>query len=90
MKTYNTILDAPTPKSPRNKYRIEINSKKAIPELGSCFSFGTMTINNLEDNNFYKHYKEMCQKNGGASVTIKENKKSYPNFQWEVLKNYEV
>jgi hypothetical protein len=79
-----------TAKSPKNKFRIELISKKPIKGLGSSFSTGVMTLENLDENSFYNHYKFMIVRNGGGYVTIKENKKSYPEFQWENVKNFEI
>lgn len=79
-----------TPKSPKNKFRIELTSKKAIEGLGSSFSTGVMTLDNLDKNNFYNHYKDMIVRNGGGYVTIKENVKIYPNFEWKTLKTFKI
>ena len=77
-------------KSPKNKFRIELISKKPISGLGSSFSVGVMTLEDLENDNFYKHYRNMVKQNGGGYVTIKENKKTYPEFEWVNVENFEI
>ena len=79
-----------SPKSPKNKYRIELNSKKPIKGIGSSFSFGVMTLEGVKCSPFYKHYETMLVNNGGGYVSIKENKKIYPNFAWETIENFEI
>lgn len=70
-------------KSPKNKFRVEINYSKAIKGIGSVCSFGTMSIANLESNNFYKHYIELAKNNDvDCTVKVLENKATFPEFNW--------
>lgn len=89
---YNKIkMEAkPSHRSPKNRFRVEISLKEIITTTSSEFSFGTMTITDIEDNNHYKNFKELASKNGGAYVQIRENKKTYPEFEWQIVKNYEI
>ena len=70
-------------KSPKNKFRIEFNYSKPLKDIGSVCSFGRMSIDDLENDNFYKHYANMAKRNNVKfTVKILENKAEFPQFNW--------
>lgn len=70
-----------TPRSPKNKFRIEFRYDEALEGIGSVTSFGTMSVENLEENPLFVEAKNR----GPGSYTIYENKSTYPDFDWEVV-----
>jgi len=76
-------------RSPKNKFRIEFNYSKPVKGLGSsCF----ITSNEVEKySNMIDHYIQMAKRNNvSVSITVKENKKTYPEFDWQIIDQYTV
>jgi serine protease inhibitor len=73
--------------SPKNKFRCEINFKKAIHEIGSVESFTANSIEEIESGILQRSGN--IAKGKGAYITIMENLKTYPEFEWKVVKRIE-
>ena len=68
-------------RSPKSKFLIEFNYSKSIEEIGSVCSITTDKLENSE--NTINHYVQMARKNNAnVTITVKENKKKYPEFDW--------
>lgn len=79
----------PTPKSPKNKFVAQITYKDALSQIGSASSIGGMTLEDVKHN--AKFYTEQATRNGTSStVVIKENKKTYPDFDWVDVEKFEI
>ena len=76
-------------RSPKNKFRIEFNYSKPIEGIVSSCS---ITTNDVEkSSNFIDHYVQMAKQNKvSVTVTVKENKKIYPDFDWHQIDQYNV
>jgi hypothetical protein len=76
-------------RSPKNKFRIEFNYSKPLKHVGSCCS---ITTNDVEkSSNFIDHYVQMARQNNvSLTVTVRENKKVYPEFDWQKINQYTV
>lgn len=76
-------------RSPKNKFRIEFNYSKPLEGIGSSCS---ITSDDLEKSaNFIEHYVSMGKRaHVSTTVTVKENKKVYPEFDWQQIKQYTV
>lgn len=75
----------PSLHSPKNRYHVEIHFPKPI-KLGSVVSFGTMTLEGIDD---YIRKEWMCGQ-PSARVIIRENLKTYPEFEWKVVRNEDL
>ena len=75
-----------TPNSPRNRYYVEVYFPKPLKNLGSCVSFGTMTLDDIEDRvrKYYMYNQPVVR------VAILENLKTYPEFQWKKVSMFDV
>ena len=75
-----------TPNSPRNRYYVEVYFPKPLKNLGSCVSFGTMTLDDVEDRvrKYYMYNQPVVR------VAILENLKTYPEFQWKKFSMFDV
>ena len=71
-------------RSPKNKYHVEVYFEKPLKNIGSVVSFTTNDINDI--NEIIKAYHMHGEKR--VNVVIKENKKTYPAFKWEVISSY--
>lgn len=80
----NTI----TPNSPKNKFKIEFNYNKPLSGIGSVASFKTMNILNVKQSSHYSHYASMAK--DGARVIIRENKKTFPEFDWQIVEQFDI
>lgn len=67
--------------SPKNKFRIEIHFNKPSKDTGSVISYTANSIDQL------KAYAECYKK---ARVTIMENVKEYPEFDWVKVESYNI
>lgn len=76
-------------RSPKNKFRIEFSYSKPLEGIGSSCS---ITSNDVEkSSNFIDHYVQMAKQNNvSVTVTVKENKKVYPEFDWQQIDQYTV
>lgn len=79
----------PKLRSLKNKFRIEFNYSKPIEGIGSSCS---ITSNDVEkSSNFIDDYIQMAKQNNvSVTVTVKENKKVYPDFDWHQIDQYKV
>lgn len=75
-----------TPNSPRSRYYVEVYFPKPLKNLGSCVSFGTMTLDDVEDRvrKYYMYNQPVVR------VAILENLKTYPEFQWKKVSMFDV
>lgn len=85
MKTVRDI----SARSPKNKYMAHVYFDKYIKGVGSGDMIGDMDIEGL------KHIViSWCGDNikyaKGAKVVISENKKEYPNFEWQKVEEYRI
>lgn len=71
-------------KSPKNRYSVEINYDKPLKELGSVVSF---TANTIEE---CRELAAMQAEHYPSMVVIRENKKTYPEFDWVVVEKYNL
>lgn len=72
--------------SPKNKYSVEINYLKPLKGIGSVASFTINDITNIDSfikDGWMNNEKEV-------HVIIRENKASYPDFDWHVVANYHL
>ena len=72
-------------RSPKNRFRVELNYAQPIDGIGSASSF---TCNEMdEDHPMVQHHTEQAGRNGVAlSVKWLENKATYPSFDWQESK----
>ena len=72
--------------SPRNRYLISVYFPKAIKGVGSCVSFGSMTLDNIEKivRRDYMYNLPVVR------VFVDENMKKYPEFEWKKVKAFDV
>ena len=74
--------------SPKNKFRIQFNYSKSIPEIGSVSSYTTNSLEGLEKS---PHFIDRAKRaKGGAIATIFENKVQYPGFDWQEVGRIEI
>lgn len=81
MKTFSS-------KSPKNTYFAEINFAKPIAGLGSVISTSAMTLDAVKDQ-AERAYSDANTK-VPAHVVVRENKATYPKFEWVVIKEYDI
>jgi len=76
-------------RSPKNKFRIEFNYSKPLEGIGSSCS---ITSNDVEKSaNFIEHYTNIAKQNNvSVTVIVLENKKVYPQFDWQEIDKYTV
>lgn len=74
-------------RSPKAKYSVRFNYSKPIKGIGSTSGY---TCDDVEkESEQFQHYIKMAERNNvDVSVVIKENKATYPKFEWEVIENY--
>lgn len=70
--------------SPKNKFRCQINLKNALAGIGSVISFNANTIEGIMDG--IEQKSGTIQRAKGATIVIYENKKTYPEFNWQIFK----
>ncbi len=70
--------------SPKNKFRCKINLNNALVGVGSVTSFNANTIEGIMDG--IEQRNGMIQRANGASIVILENKKTYPEIDWQTFK----
>ncbi len=69
--------------SPKNRFRCEINLNTALIGIGGVTSFNANTIEGIMDG--IEQRNGTIQRAKGASIVILENKKTYPEFEWEII-----
>lgn len=78
-----------TTKSPKNRFFADITYRKPLSEIGSASSTGAMTIDEVKMQCVF--YIDQAKALGVDSrVTIRENKKTYPEFEWVNIESYNV
>ena len=69
--------------SPKNRYHVEIVFPEPLPNLGSVVSFGTMSLEGID--NYIRRYWMYGQPT--VHLKIQENLKKYPEFDWHTVRN---
>lgn len=69
--------------SPKNKYGASVNFDRPVKGLGSVVSFTSDSIDDLKGIIARCGYKK-------ADVTIRENRKAYPESEWVVVERYRI
>jgi len=93
MKTQKTTKNTKTMetksfKSPENKYRASVSYSKALKGIGSVSSATANEIDELKSH--IRFYIEQAKKNKAKCfITISENLKKYPEFDWKEVERYE-
>jgi len=73
--------------SPKNKFRASINYEQPLAGVGSASTAKGMTLEEVKHNVLF--YTDQAKKNGvNSKVEIFENKKDYPNFDWQLVESY--
>ena len=76
-------------KSPKNKYRASVTYSKALKEIGSVSSATANEIDYLKA--YIQHYIDQAHRNKAKCfITIYENTKQYPEFNWKEIEKYEA
>lgn len=72
-------------RSPKHKFRAELNFPKPIEGVGSVVSYTDDDLDILKSliDDELKRYKS------NAHVVIRENKEVYPKFDWQIIESYE-
>lgn len=70
--------------SPKNKFRVELSFSTPQGEIGSVVGY---TANSVED---CKALAIQQAGSGECLVTIYENKKEYPSFDWQKIESYKI
>jgi len=74
-------------RSPKNKFRIEFFYSKPLKGVGSYCSITSDDVD--KSSNVISHYTNMAKRNNvSITVTIFENKKVYPCFEWKKIDHY--
>lgn len=81
-----TQNNTPSLHSPKNRYHVEVHYRKPLPGVGSVVSFGTMDITGIND--YVRKYWMNNQPE--VYVVIRENKKQYPAFDWQIVSTGDV
>ena len=72
-------------KSPKNRFNAQITFAMPLGSLGSSFTITAMTIDELK--NGIKFYTN--QSKSECHVKIQENMKTYPEFEWVTVEEYD-
>ena len=72
-------------RSPKHKFRAELNFPKPLEGVGSVVSY---TGDDLELLKALVH-DELKRYKSGAHIVIRENKDVYPKFDWQIIESYE-
>ncbi|MCR5352398.1 MAG: hypothetical protein K6E35_07920 [Bacteroidales bacterium] len=77
--------------SPKNTYRASLVFSETL-EFGDTISFTAMSIDDLEWRvaTEVNRLRESGHRELSASVTIAENKSTYPKFDWTEIKKYKI
>lgn len=78
-------------RSPRNKFRVEINYDRALDTVGSVEAFGAMTMEQVRAI-VINHYATRRSNHPDitARVVVMENKATYPSFDWQQVAVWEL
>ena len=75
--------------SPKNKYRASVSYSKPLKGIGSVSSATANEIDELKSH--IRFYIEQAHKNKATCfITISENLKQYPEFEWQEIERYEA
>lgn len=74
-------------RSPKNKYFAEVYYNEALKNIGSVSSLGGMDIDDLKNSIPY-YLGDNIKKAKGATVVIRKNRKTFPEFDWQVVETY--
>jgi hypothetical protein len=73
--------------SPKYKFFAQIHTDKPIGTEGQLFGARGMTVEDTKHNCYF--YIEQAKKfNANTEITILENKKQYPEFDWVEVERY--
>ena len=88
MKTKTKKMETKSFKSPKNKYRASVYYSKPIEGIGSGYS---ATANDIEDlkAHIQFHIKQAQKNKTTCFITIFENLKKYPSFDWKEIEKFE-
>lgn len=78
--------ETPSLRSPKNRYRVEVHYPQPLEGVGSVVSFGTMSLEGID--NYIRRYWMNNQPK--AYVVIRENKKTYPEFDWQTVRTGDI
>ena len=72
--------------SPKNRYHVEVFFPEPLPNLGSVVSFGTMSLEGIDDyiRRYYMYQQPV------VNVRITENLKKYPEFDWHIVRTFDL
>lgn len=74
-------MKTPTSKSPKNRFFADIHYSKALSNIGSQSMTGAMTIEDAKHQAVF--YTDQAKRLGiDSTVSIRENLKQYPYFEW--------
>jgi len=94
MKTTKTTKNTKTMetksfKSPKSKYRASVTYSKALKRIGSASSATANEIDELKSH--IRFYIEQAHRNKATCfITISENLKKYPEFDWKEVESYKA
>lgn len=71
-------------RSPKNKFSVEASFDKPLKGLGSVVSLTAPTIEKAR----YYIERECDRLKTDAYIVIRENKKTYPEFDWVIAEKY--
>lgn len=69
--------------SPKARFSASVNFDKPVKGLGSVVSLTADSIAQLKSDIAHCGYRK-------ADVTIRENRKTYPEFEWVVVERYRI
>jgi hypothetical protein len=79
--------NAPSMKSPKNKFRASIHYDKPLEGLSSVSSAMAMTLEDVKQRCLF--YTDQAKKSKvHCQVEIFENKADYPNFDWQFVERF--
>ena len=76
-------------KSPKNKYRASITYSKPLKGIGSASSATANEVVDLKSHIQY-HIDQAHKNKATCFITIYENLKQFPKFDWKEIEKYEV
>lgn len=75
-------------KSPKNRFSASITTSKPLGRLGNSFSLSAMTIDELKYQINVRYVSQAKRIGASTFVSIKENLKKYPLFDWVEVEKY--
>jgi len=76
-------------KSPKNKYRASVTYSKALKEIGSVSSATANEVDDLKAHIQF-HIDQAHRNKATCFITISENLKQFPEFDWKEIERYEA